>query len=67
VNSELHSDAIIEQVWRCTWKAESNLFGDTVGGHDRARFEMHWEALIEWVWKYAPGGDDRANLEGVIE
>jgi len=35
----MHLKAVIEQVWRCTWRPRSNKFGDALGGHDRSRLE----------------------------
>jgi len=40
VNSEMHLDAVMEPVWRCTCE-----------GHDRVNLEMHSEAVIERVWR----------------
>jgi len=99
MNSEIHSEVIIEQVWRCTWRLSSREFGhihlqghdcanstveieqiwrynwmpcscefgDTPGGHECASWDMHSDAVIELVWRYAHGGHDRTNLEVVIE
>jgi hypothetical protein len=47
VNLEMHSEAVIERVWR----PESSEFGDTLGGCDRASLEMHLEAVIEGTWR----------------
>ena len=61
VNSGIHSGAVIEQVsrcsleaviervWRCTWRPRSSKFGDAIGGHDRVTLEMHLEAVIGQV------------------
>jgi len=40
VNSEIHSEAVIERVWRCTCE-----------GHHRVNLEMHSEAVIERDWR----------------
>ena len=42
-------------------------FGDALGGGNRVSLEIHLEAVIVRVWRYALGGHDRANLETVIE
>jgi len=55
-----------------------SLIIDVLGGHDRASWDMHFEAEIEWTqrgtWRPgsselrdALGGRDCANLEAVIE
>ena len=36
MNSEMHLDTVIEQVWRCTERARSSEFGDARGGRDQA-------------------------------
>jgi len=48
VNSEMHLEAMIERVWRCTWRLRSSELRDALGGHDRANFQ----AVIERVWRY---------------
>jgi len=57
VNSVIHSEAVIEPVWRCTCRRYSSVFGDTLegrdrvelrdtfGGHDRAILDMHLEVM----------------------
>jgi hypothetical protein len=47
VNSEMHFEAVIELVWRCTWRPKSSELRDALGGRDRSSVEMHWEAKIE--------------------
>jgi hypothetical protein len=32
VNSEIHLEAVIEQVWRCTWRPRSSELRDALGG-----------------------------------
>jgi len=52
VNSEMHSEAVIERVWRCTWRPRLSELRDALGGRDRrdqASLEMHFEAVIERV------------------
>ena len=51
MNLEMHSEIVIERVWRCTWRARSSEFGDALGGRDRASLEMHSEIVIERVWR----------------
>jgi len=78
VNSEMHLEAVIERVWRCTWRLRSSELRDALGGRDRASLEMHLETEIEWTqrctWRPgsskfgdALGGHDHANLQAVIE
>jgi len=47
VNLEMHSEIIIEQVWRCTLRP---CWCD-LAGHNRASLEIHLEAMIERVWR----------------
>jgi len=56
VNLEMHSEIVIERVWRCSCE-----------GRNQVSLEMHLEAVIEGVWRYALGGHDRVNLQAVIE
>jgi len=39
--------AVIELVWRYTWRQRSSKFGDALGGRNRSSLEMHWEAEME--------------------
>jgi len=47
VNSEMHWEAVIERVWRCTWRPRLSELTDALGGRDRASLDMHLEAEIE--------------------
>jgi hypothetical protein len=47
VNPEMHCEAVIERVWRCTWRLRSSELRAALGGQDRASPEMHLEAMIE--------------------
>jgi len=47
VTLEMHSEAVIERVWRCTWRPRSSELRDALGGRDRASLDMHLEAVIE--------------------
>jgi len=47
VNSEIHSEAVIERVWRCTWRPRLSEFGHALRGRDRARLDMQLETEIE--------------------
>ena len=60
---EMHLEAVIKRVCRCTWRPWSC----ELGGCNRASLEIHLEAVIERVWRYVLGGHDRANSEAVIE
>jgi len=51
----MHLEAVIERVWRCTWRTSSSEFGDALAGRDRVNLEialggrnleMHLEAVI---------------------
>jgi len=74
VNSEMHCEAVIEQVWRCNWRPRLSDLRDALGGCDRAIWEMHFDPVIRWVWtcNWIPRlnklshplcGRDRASLE----
>jgi len=63
----MHLEAVIEQDRICTWRLRSSELRDGFGGRDAASLEMHLEAVIERVWRYALGGHDCANLEAVIK
>ena len=53
MNLEMHSEIVIERVWRCTCgghdhanlKAVIDEFGDALGGRDRARSDEYLEAV----------------------
>jgi len=53
MNSEIHSKAIIERVWRSPWTPWSGNFRDALGDRDRVDWEMHIEAKIQWTEKCA--------------
>jgi len=53
VNSEMHSEAVIEHIWRYTSRPWSSQFGDSHGRGDQACLEMNLEAVIEWVRGYS--------------
>jgi len=42
----MHLEAVIERDCR----PQSSEFGDALGGRNRARLEIHLEAVIERVW-----------------
>jgi len=46
VNSEIHLEALIVR----TCRLQSRQSGDTLEGCDRARLEIHLEAMIERDW-----------------
>jgi len=48
---EMHWEAVIEWVWRCTWRPRWRELRDARGGRDWASLEMHLEAEIEWTQK----------------
>jgi len=41
VNSEMHFEAVIERVWRCTSRPRSSELRDALGGRDQSSVEMH--------------------------
>jgi hypothetical protein len=45
VGLEIHLLAVIERVWRYTWRLSSSEFEDSLGGRDRVSLE----AVIERV------------------
>jgi hypothetical protein len=47
VNSEMHLEAVIDRVWRFSWRPLSSEFGDALGSPDRASLAMHLQAMIE--------------------
>ena len=66
VNSEIHSAAVIEQVWRCTWRPRSSALRDALGSRDKASLEMHLQGMIErdWrsTWKWSIWSEARQQL-----
>jgi len=52
VNIKICFEAVIEQVWRCTWRPSSSALRDAIGGPDLASLETHMEAMNEWTQRY---------------
>jgi len=48
---QMHWEAVIEWVWRYTWRPRWSELRDALGGRDRLSLEMHWEAVTERVWR----------------
>ena len=46
MNSEIHLEAVIERVQRCTWRPGSSELRDTLRGRYRASLEMQLENVI---------------------
>jgi len=46
----MHLEAVIERVWRCTWRPRSSELRAALGGRDRASLEMHLQAMMERDW-----------------
>jgi len=79
VRSEIHSEAMIERVWRCNWRSRSSDIRDALGSHDWPSLEIHLEAEVEWTQRYTlrpwsrefgnalVAGYDRAWLEEYLE
>jgi len=51
MNSEMHWPAVIERVWRCTWRPRSSGLRDTLGSHNGAYWEIRLEAMIDQDWR----------------
>jgi len=49
MNSEIHSQAMIEQVERYTWRGLLSVIGDTLEARDSVWLEINFEAVIEGV------------------
>ena len=47
MNSEMHCEAVIERVSKCTWRLRWSELRDALRGHDRASLDMHLEAVIK--------------------
>jgi len=41
----MHLQAVIERVWKCTWRPWSSEFDDALGRHHQARVEEYLEAV----------------------
>jgi len=74
LSSEIHTDAVMERVWRCNWRPSLSEPRDGLKGRERVNSEMHLEAVIEGVWRctlrpwssefgVALLGRDRSSLE----
>jgi len=75
---DIHLEAVIEQVWRCTWRLWLSECWYALGGRDGVSLEIHLEAVIEWVWRFTwklswceLGGHNhvylKIHLEAVVE
>jgi len=69
---------MIKQSWKCTWRPRLSKFRDALSGSDGVSFEMHLEAIIQWVkrWTWRPtsselrdalGGCDCVHVEMHLE
>jgi len=47
----MHFEAEIKWTQRYTWRPGSSNFSDALGDRDWVNSEMHWEAVIERVWR----------------
>jgi hypothetical protein len=47
VNSVMHLEAVIERVYRCTWRPRLSELIAALGGRDPASLEMHLEVGIK--------------------
>jgi len=50
VNTEMHMEARIERVWRCTWRPRLRELREALGSRGWACWEIHLEAMIEQDW-----------------
>jgi len=73
-NPERHSNAVLEQIGRFTWSLGFCELRDALGGPDRARLEMHLEAMIVQTWtpelsdyEDTTGGRDQVNSQMHLE
>ena len=64
VISVMHLEAVMELVWRYTWRPCSVEFEDKLRSHVRVNSEMLLEAIIE---RDTLGGHDHSNLQAMIE
>jgi len=58
VNSEIHSEAVIKQLWRCTWRTWSSNFDDGLGSCIQASLKYTFDAIIvqscrSWTRKFS--------------
>jgi hypothetical protein len=51
VNAEMSLEAVMDSIWRCTWRMDSSKFGDALRESNQARFKMHLVAMMESVWR----------------
>jgi hypothetical protein len=61
VNSEMHWETVIEQVWTSTWRPRSSELRDALGGHDQTSLEMPLDN--EMYLEDALGGSDQVSSE----
>jgi len=47
----MHWEAVIERVWRCTWRPRSSELRAALGGRDQGSLEMQLQAMIERDWR----------------
>jgi hypothetical protein len=64
LNSEMHLEAEIEQVWRCIWRPRSSNSKIHLEAEIMLNSEMHLEVVIERVWRWC---NSEMHLEAVIE
>jgi hypothetical protein len=43
----MHLEAVIDRIWRCTWRQRSSEKRAALEGRNRLSLEMHWEAKVE--------------------
>jgi len=67
VNSEMYLEAVIEHVWRRTWRLRTRELRDAPAGWDRASLEMHLETERSSELRDELGGRHRVNSEIHLE
>jgi len=51
MSMDMHLEAIIERVWRYTWRGWSSELRDALRDYDWASVEMHLDAVIMRTWR----------------
>jgi len=78
VNLEMHSEALIQRLWRCTLRHWFSDSGDALGCANWEYLGIYMDTVTKWTKRYPPrlyssefgdalGSHCRVNLEAVIE
>ena len=66
--SEMHFEAVIDGVWRCTGRPRWSQLRDALGGYDRARLEEYLEVIdLEAVNRKGGTPQTEAIFRGQLE